>query len=78
VHSLQEVAGALEKSRAQRVWVVLSGQTINYYSKQDAARLSAATRFTTWDCARRVYSGRDGLSDVWVIDRTCFLGHAAP
>ncbi|HEX5043664.1 MAG TPA: glycosyltransferase family 39 protein [Candidatus Polarisedimenticolaceae bacterium] len=76
VHTLRDVGLALEKTEAPQVWIVLSGQAINYYGEEQASALSAATAFTTWDCARRVYAGRDGLSDVWVVPRECFLRRA--
>jgi hypothetical protein len=76
VHTLRDVGLALERRQAPQVWIVLSGQAINYYGEEEASALSAATAFTTWDCARRVYAGRDGLSDVWVMPRECFLQHA--
>lgn len=73
--SLRAVAAELERGQAPRVWIVLSGEAIRQYREKDGARLSAALAFMDWDCARRVHRGRDGMSDVWVADRECFLRH---
>ncbi len=76
VNSLRAVGAELERGRAQQVWIVLAGQSVRDHRVEGDPRVSSVTAFTTWDCARRVYEGRDGLSDVWVMDRECFLGHA--
>jgi hypothetical protein len=74
VDSLRAVAAQLERSEARRVWLLISGEAIHTY--RDDPRYPGVMAFTGWDCARRVYTGRDGLSDVWMMDRDCFLRHA--
>jgi hypothetical protein len=71
--SLDEIAGKVREGRAQRVWIVLSGQELAR-SRNDP-RLATMLAFRGWECANRVYEGRDGASDVWVLDSSCLERH---
>ena len=71
--SLEQVRDTLRRGHAPREWVVLSGYD-TLRSRRDA-RLDTMLAFRQWDCASRVYKGRDGASDVWVLDRACLERH---
>ena len=71
--SIERIGRTFLRGNAPQVWVVLSGyETIR--ARKDP-RLETMLAFRKWDCARRAYEGRDGESDVWVIDRACLDQH---
>ena len=71
--SIEQIGDKFRRGRAPRVWVVLSGYDSSR-ARHDA-RLDTMLAFRKWDCASRVYEGRDGASDVWVLDRACIEQH---
>jgi hypothetical protein len=71
--SLDAIASQIASRPPPRVWIVLSGQEIGIRQIERNPRLETMLAFRNWDCAKRIYEGRDGRSDVWVLDGACLL-----
>ncbi len=71
--SIERIGRVFLRGNAPQVWVVLSGYETSRARKDP--RLETMLAFRKWDCARRAYEGRDGESDVWLIDRACLDQH---
>jgi len=69
--SLDPLAAVIAERRAPRVWIVLAGQKTRTKREDADPRLEAMLAFRTWGCAEKVYVGRDGASDVWMLERSC-------
>jgi len=72
LRSMDEMVSLVNTTRSERVWFVLSGRRIR--DRQEDPEMRRLLAFFESPDVRRVYRGRDGLSDVYLLKKRCLPG----